>query len=360
MQTKKSQWFGLLLVTLLLMSLVSGCKAQATVSDVPTKTVVDCMNREVVIPKDPQRVACLYASTAHIMAMLDQEDKIVGIPNGIKRDVLMAYKRPDIESVSVPFRESAINVEELLATNTDLVLIRQSTAENKGEVEKLDKAGLPWVVVDYASIEDLKKAITLTGDIFNVQSKAEGYNDYVSDTLNLVSQRVSAIPDVSRVRVYHSVNEAARTDLKDDICTQISDTAGLINVSTQGGNLISDAEKTMTTLEQIYNWNPDAIIANDANTTNYILTDSKWTGLAAVKNQQVTTLPVGVTRWDHPGSIEPQMAALFMAKLFYPEQFSDIDLVQTTKDYYGKWFNLDLTDEDVTAILSGEGMRLSK
>jgi len=45
------------------------------------------------------------------------------------------------------------------------------------------------------------------------------------------------------------------------------------------------------------------------------------------------------------------MAALFIAKLYYPEQFSDIDLIQITQYYYKKYFDLDL---------SGEGMRLSK
>ncbi len=351
---------GCLLIIGLLLSTLTGCQTQNQTATVPTKTIVDCLGREVKIPADPQRVACLYASTAHILAMLGQEDKIVGIPNGIKRDVLMTYKRPDIGSVSVPFNDGAINIEELLATNTDLVLLRQSTAENAGEIEKLDKAGIPWVVIDYASLDDLQKAITVTGTVFNQQQRATDYNAALQQTLTLISQRVSSLPETARPRVYHAVNEAARTDLAGDLCSQITDAAGIINVSAQGGSLITDAEKTMTTLEQIYSWNPDAIIANDINTTKYMLSDPKWSGLKAVAEQKVTTLPVGVTRWGHPGSMEPHMAALFIAKTFYPELFADIDLTLTVKDHYQKWFALDLSDADVTAILSGEGMRLAK
>jgi len=91
-----------------------------------------------------------------------------------------------------------------------------------------------------------------------------------------------------------------------------------------------------------------------------MLSDPKWSGLKAVAEQKVTTLPVGVTRWGHPGSMEPHMAALFIATTFYPELFADIDLTQTVKDYYQQWFDLTLTDADVAAILSGEGMRLAK
>ncbi|MBC3888136.1 ABC transporter substrate-binding protein [Acetobacterium paludosum] len=360
MKKNKKTRFGLVMIFFMMTIFLSGCQAQAPISTVPTKTIVDCMDREVVIPEDPQRVACLYASTAHMVAMLGEADKIIGIPNGVKRDVLMSYKLPDIASLSVPFQDGTINIEELLTSKTDLVLIRQSTAENEGEIEKLDKAGIPWVVVDYSSLAGLKKAITVTGDIFDQKEKAAGYNAYVQEILDLVTERLSQIPETSRIRIYHAVNEAARTDLNGDLCTQITDVAGVINVSTQGGSLITDAEKTMTTLEQIYAWNPDAIIANDINATKYMLSDSKWSGLGAVVNQRVTTLPVGVTRWCHPGSMEPQMAALFIAKLFYPEQFMDIDLVQTTKEYYKKWFDLDLSDEDVSAVLSGAGMRLSK
>jgi iron complex transport system substrate-binding protein len=351
---------GIMFLLALVVLTLPGCQSQTTTSSVPTKTIVDCMDRQVVIPQEPKRVACLYASTAHMVAMLGEADKIVGIPNGVKRDVLMSAKIPDIDAIAVPFQDGAINIEELLATDTDLVLIRQSTAVNKGETEKLDKAGIPWVVVDYDSLESLKKAVAVTGDVFNRQERAAGYNAYLQQTLDLVASRVSPIPVTSRVRVYHAVNEAARTDLKGDLCSQITDVAGVINVSAEGGSLITDAEKTMTTLEQIYSWNPDAIIANDINATKYMLSDSKWSGLGAVVNQRVTTLPIGVTRWCHPGSMEPQMAALFIAMHFYPEQFTDIDLPQTVRDYYQQWFELDLTDENIAAILTGTGMRLSK
>lgn len=352
--------FGTLLLVGLLLSTLTGCQIQNQTTTVPTKTIVDCLNREVEIPADPQRVACLYASTAHIMTMLGQEAKIVGIPNGIKRDVLMSYKRPDIGSVSVPFNDGAINIEELLATNTDLVLLRKSTAENAGEIEKLDKAGIPWVVIDYDSLDDLQKAIAVTGTVFNQEQRAADYNAALQQTLTLISERVSSLPESARPRVYHAVNEAARTDLAGDLCSQITDAAGIINVSTQGGSLITDAEKTMTTLEQIYSWDPDAIIANDIIASNYMLSDPKWSGLRAVAEQRVTTLPVGVTRWGHPGSMEPHMAALFIAMTFYPELFADVDLTQTVKDHYQQWFELTLTDADVATILSGEGMRLAK
>ncbi|MGM9535104.1 MAG: hypothetical protein ACI3VR_07625, partial [Intestinibacter sp.] len=114
------------------------------------------------------------------------------------------------------------------------------------------------------------------------------------------------------------------------------------------------------TLEEIYKWNPDSIIANEDYVREYILTDEKWDGLECVRNKKVYTLPVGISRWAHPSSMENHMAALFLAELYYPEKFEDIDLNEYTKEFYQKFFDLDLDDEQAESILTGVGMRIEK
>jgi iron complex transport system substrate-binding protein len=54
------------------------------------------------------------------------------------------------------------------------------------------------------------------------------------------------------------------------------------------------------------------------------------------------------------------MAALFIAKLFYPDLFADIDMTEKTWSYYQEMFGLNLSDDDLASILSGNGMRISK
>lgn len=341
---------------------VSGCRGTGSVHNEnnPVKTIVDCNGRNVTIPENPERVACLYASTAHMMTMLGQENKIVGAPRGIKRDTLMLKKRPDIKNISVPFQDGSINIEELIKNKTEMVLLRRSTAASAGEIEKLDKAKIPYAVVDYTTIDELKQAIRVTGTVFNCSDKAEAYIAYCDRIITMVKNEISKIPDSDRIRVYHAVNEAARTDLEEDICSEIIEIAGGIDVSTGGGNLVTEEEKTMTTLEQIYSWNPEMFLVNEANTADYIRSDPKWTGLKAVQDQKVVNLPIGVTRWCHPGSMEPQMAILFIAKKLYPASFEDVNLSMITQTYYHDYFNLDLSEEEVLTILSGEGIRLPK
>lgn len=348
-----------LAVILLLTSvtMLTGCGDDVQSSG-KTRTVTDCMDRTVEIPDEPQRVACLYATAAHMMAMLDEGDKIVGCPNGVKSDVLMQMKYPDITETSTPHQEGSINAEELLEIDTDLALISYSLAESDGEVEKLDKMGIPYVVIDYTSIEELKKAVQVAGDVFNKEDKADAYLDFFDETLSMVDERLADVKKKDMPAVYHSVNEATRTDPEGTICSEIMERAKVEDISVSKG-LTAAGKNTYVTLEELYKWDPEAIIANEYSVTDYILSDSKWENLTAVKKKRVYTLPVGATRWCHPGSMEAHMGVLAVARMFYPEKFKDLDMEQYVADYYKDYFDLELDDETIGKILAGEGMRMS-
>lgn len=347
------------LLIFLMIFFVAGCKnAGNDRSNGAVKTITDCMGRTVEIPEDPQRIACLYATAAHMMAMLDEGDKIVGCPNGVKSDVLMQMKYPQITETATPHQEGAINVEELLNIKADLAMISYSLAESDGEMAKLDEMGIPYVVVDYTSIEELKKAVQVAGAVFNRNEQAERYLDFFDETMELVDQRLQDVTEEDMPEVYHSVNEATRTDPQGTICSEIMKRAKVEDISVSRG-MTSAGKNAYVTLEEIYRWNPDAMIANESSVTEYILTDSKWEGLTAVKEKKVYTLPVGATRWCHPGSMEAHMGVLAVASGFYPQKFEDMDLKQYTKDYYKNYFHLELDDETTEKILAGEGMRMS-
>lgn len=353
--TRKST--AILLLFIIMAVLAAGCGSSGG-SGGEVKTVTDCAGRTVEIPENPQRVACMYASTAHMMAMLDQGDKIIGTPNGVKTDVLMQMKYPEIAKTATPYQGGAINAEELLRIEADLVLVRRSTAENEGEIEKLDKLDIPYVVVDYINIEELKEAISVMGQVFGEEEKADAYLEHFERTIDLVQERLKGIDDGKKPEVFHSVNEAIRTDAAGDICCEIMELAGVKDLSAVK-EIKAGGDKTLVTLEEIYQWDPEYILANEYSVTDYILSDSKWKSLKAVKNKQVYTLPVGATRWCHPGSMEAHMGVLAIAKQFYPEEMKDIDLKEYIGDYYKTYFGLDLEDKVIDRIIKGEGMRIS-
>lgn len=354
------KWLALLLAVIMAVSILplSGCSSSESRQEVPMQTVTDMDGRQVDIPEDPQRVACIYSSAAHMMAMLGEADRIVAVPNGVKSDELMKMKIEGLAGLSVPMQDNDLNIEELMDIQADLVIVKKDQIITNGQEEKLDKAGIPWIVVDYLSMDELEQCITLMGEIFGDEEKADKYNQFAEDTIADVQERIGDADNKDRPRVYHSVNEAIRTDESGGICEEIMNAAGVTDISADK-DLAHDGNKTYATIEEIYNWDPEAIIANESSVTDYILSDAKWIGLNAVKKGKVYTLPVGATRWCHPGSMEAHMGVLAIAWRFYPEAFKDFDLKEYTKEYYSEYFDLDLSDEIIDNILAGKGMRRS-
>ncbi len=351
------------IVSILLLAaiLLSGCGAP-TPEVVPEtgRTVTDCSGRVVSLPSEVRSVACLYAYTGHLTVLLGCEERIDAVVKGLKRDLLMERKLENLEELPSPYYAGAINIEELATVSPDVIFLRVETLADSGEVEKLEELGIPYVFFDYVTMEDQLASIDLMGKCLGREERAEEYMDDYRATVELVEKRLATLAPQERKTVYHSVNEVVRTDIPGTLSYEVLNAAGCMNVVGSADELRLDGDKGMATVEQIYTWDPDVVLANEPEATRYFLQDGKFSGLRAVQEGQVYQLPVGISRWAHPGSIESPLAALYIAQLLYPERFADIDMEQEIHDFYQHWFSIELSDEDVALILNGEGMRTTR
>ena len=323
-------------------------------------TVTDCAGREVAVPDEVDSIACLYAYAGHVCVLLGCEDKISAVVQGLKRDHLMERKVEGLADIPSPYSKGAINIEELIAVGPDLVFLRKDILQDSGELEKLDGTGIPYLVVDYETVDDQVRSIEMMGESLGCTQRAKAYTDYYRSMLDMVRERVARVPESARKTVFHSINEAVRTDIPETLSYELLEAAGCKNVVSSASELSLDGDKGNATVEQIYVWDPDVVLVNEPSATEYFMTDAKFSGLRAVREGRVYQLPVGISRWAHPGSVESPIAALYIAKLLYPEQFEDIDMAEETKAFYERFFDIALSDEDVESILSGVGMRAAR
>lgn len=325
-----------------------------------TITVTDSIGRQVIIPAKVERVACLYAFSGHVVTMLGKSSTIVAVNDGLQRDVLLTEISPGIKKARVPTSSGAINIEELLNAKPDIAFISGDTAQNEGEVEKLRKIKLPYLVVDYGNIVEQKFAIRMIGQAVGAEDKALRYNAYYQSSMDSVQAKVKDISFEDRVKVYHSVNEATRTDVLGTLPADWTQIAGAVNVSVNERLKVIEGSKYIASIEQILLWNPQVILVNEAGVADYIRGNSQWSNIQAVKNGKVFQMPNGISRWGHPGSLETPLAILWSAKTLYPELFPDLDMKKIVKEFYMEFFNYPLTDDLVTRVLNGEGMRIPK
>lgn len=346
------------LLLFLCLSLVLTSCARSGPSTVGGVTVTDMTGREVAVPNNPQSICVLDAFAAPIVVMLGYGDRMPTTINAVYRNLLLQSICPALENATVVKTSGTMNAETILQKKTDLIIIGDDTYGSADEKAKLDTLDIPYLVVSYASMADQMAVVTLLGRALQNEAMAQKYVGYYQECIDRVDTGMSKVPQGEVIRLYHSVNEATRTDYAGTLGADWISLFRVVNVSLDTQlNLMED--KAYATLEQIYTWDPDVIIANESGVADYILTDSKWQGLRAVINKEVFQIPIGISRWGHPTSIETPLAILWLGDLLYPQQFT-ADIRAEMTGFYETFFNYSISDQEAEDIISGYGVRTPK
>ena len=324
-----------------------------------TKVLTDSLGRQVTAPEKVERIACMYAFTAHVTAMLGRADDIVAVSNGPQRDILLTNMFPSIRKALVPKYQGAINVEELARAKPDIVFVAADTGRNEAEAAKLDACGLTWIAVDFHTMDAQQQTITLIGNAIGAPKKARAYNQYYRTCIEQARNAVKSMPDNKRVKVYHATVEPTRTSPRESLSADCLQTAGVINVAVQDETRFIDGQHQVA-MEQILLWNPELILVNEPGAAAFIKKSPKWSAIAAVQQGKVYQMPIGISRWGHPGSLETPLAVLWTVKTVYPDKLTEVDMNREVRHFYKAFFNYDLSDDMIEHILSGKGMRLTK
>jgi len=359
---QKSTVFHLLLVAVFFsvpLSLPREANGQPGTAGRQSVSLTDCAGRSMRVPQKVERIACLYAFTGHVVTLLGRGEDIVAVSNGLKRDSLLLKINPAINKALVPKAQGAINIEELLKAKPDVVFVPGDVAGDKSEMDQLDKFQIPYLIIDYNSIETQQSAIELIGRAIGATKRAKDFIDYYRSCVDRVTRKIADIPENDRPRLYHSVNELLRTTIDKGLAIDWLKVAGCRNVAL-GLRQQLLADRNYTSLEQILLWNPEVILANEPRAVEEILHDARWAMLSAVKQQRVYCLPIGISRWGHPGSIETPLAILWTAAKLYPERFADMNMAAETQNFYQSFFNYTLPEETLQQVLSGKMERKPK
>lgn len=343
--------------TSVLILVILGLACSGTASAKPAVTETDGQGHILTLAQYPERIACLYAFTGHVTAMLGRGNDMVAIVKGLKKDKLLEKIVPQLSSLPVPSAGGIIHIESLIKTRPDIIFLKPETAGIDQEVQKLNDFGLPYFSASYSNMESQMTVVETMGRILDREKKASDFTRYYRQAIARVKERTDRIADADKLPVYHAINEAFRTDGPGTLEADWTGACNVLNVSVGKGLLEKKRNKRFAGMEQILMWNPEMIIANEAKTTQKILSDPQWAPIKAVQTGRVFTIPVGISRWGHPGGLETPLAILWTAKIAYPNLFNDLDLKIEVRQFYLRFFDLTLDDPTIERILSGKGMR---
>lgn len=330
---------------------------EADVNTESTQEVIDSLGRTVRVPANPEHIAALDAFSGNVCVLAGAGDKLMGAPGGVLSNELLCKLCPSLKDAA-KLAGNAVNVEELLAAGVDVVLVKSDLHNAHDEVSKLDKVGIPYVVVDYSTIEEQEQAIELVGQVCGpaASEKAFSIASYYRETVALVEDRAAQVSEDERKRVYHAVSDPLLTDGVGSLSADWVTRAGAIDVSATE-EAVNDAGDYTATLEQVYTWEPDVIVCSTAAACDSILADAQWQGMGAVEAGEVYNLPVSTSRWGQRGDPETFLGMLWLGKTLYPSLYEDIDLKDVVCSYYRDVVGLEIDDDTWDAILAGIGLR---
>lgn len=191
------------------------------------------------------------------------------------------------------------------------------------------------------------------GDSQIDMNRANEIIQYGRDVEAMVKERVASVADEDKPRVmiayYYDDAGGLRTSGHNFFGQYWIEVGGGINVAQD-----LDGSPSVN-MEQVYQWNPEAIFITNFSPRlpedfyNNTIPADDWSTVDAVQNGRVYKFPLGMYRWFPPSSDTP-LALMWMAKTLHPDLFADIDMEQMIRDYFTRFYNVEITEEDLQKI----------
>ena len=325
-----------------------------------TRTVVDDTGVEVEIPEKLDRIviSSILPLPSVYCFFRGSSEGLVGIhPSSMAaaENSYLTTVYPEITELDTSFVENGeINIEQLMKLEPDVVFY---SATNTDEREMYDNAGIKAIgfsttLSDYNCIETFANWVDLLGQIFGDSDRAQEVIEYGRSVEAQVLEKTATLSDEEKPKVLVLFNYGDGT-----ITTSGSNFFGEYWIEAAGGiNVAAELNgQPEINMEQIYAWNPDMIFITNFSSVlpedlyNNTIEGDDWSNVKAVQEGQVYKFPLGMYRWFPPSSDTP-LALMWLAKTIQPEVFADIDIDQEIKDYYVKYYNVELTDDDLQVI----------
>jgi iron complex transport system substrate-binding protein len=362
---KKSKMIVLILVILVVAAVATHVfLTPSTVETKGSKNVTDMIGRSLEIPASVNDVVATSPPMTTVLYMI-APDKLCGV-NFQWNDAELKYIPSQYANLPVVggwYGTQDGSYEQFIASEPDIVIesIDEGGDGDKSTVEeRQQKFGtLPVVAVkDTTNVEKINESITFMGEVVGAQDKASQLNDFNSKNLNTVKDKASKISDKKTV-YFASGSDGLQTFPSGSTHAQLIDIAGGDNVADQSdqGNTSSGIQ---VSIEQVIKWNPDVIITTEPDFYAKVYSDPNWAQISAVKNKEVYLSPQSPFKWfGRPVGANMIIGVPWTAKVIYPDQFKDLDMLSTTKEFYSNFYHYDLSDDQAKEILLGSGLKES-
>ena len=277
-------------------------------------TMTDAAGRQVVLPKKPERVVSLSPSYLGLIEAVD--GKIIGRATSKTGTIPESMK--SVAEVGFVYN---VNTESVVGLKPDLVLASKSQHEKL--IPLLESNKINVVEFDAKTYDEVKKTITMLGDIYGTADEAKAENAALDNQINEIIKKLPK--DKKKIVIMHATASSVTVEGSRSIAGCVSDILGFDNVA--AASLKGKSDKTPYSMESLVGQDPEVIFITSMGKAdeieNRLRADFKnnpaWNSLKAVREGHVYVLPENLFLIN-PGLQYPE-AVKFMAQQVYPEVF---------------------------------------
>lgn len=311
-------------------------------------TITDYRGREVTLPYPVERIVLLQHHAAWVIRLLEAENKVVGISKFIPEEG--GYSELSSKLIVGDFFHP--NYEKIVELRPQVVITFHPNPgwELVGEYErKLEPFGIKVIFLRFTQMRTSQ--IMTLARILGKEDKAKEFLAWRESKLNLIEEGLKGLKEEEKIQVYNE------PDFKGGWVTRPE-----ISMNFAGGKNIADelfppqAVKESIEIKVDPEWiiekDPEVVILADwpRHSTGYNIEDNIQAleqleefmqrpgmgKISAVKNHQVYVMNYKLT-----AGCKAWIGAIYMAKIFYPERFKDLNPENIHKEFYKKWLNMD-------------------
>ena len=333
----------------------------ATKNEAGSHIVTDHAGHEVEVPNKIEKIVIdqVPILSTYMAYNEGKAPYIVGYAGSLKQVIsgtVLKDMAPELlDATNTVQGQSDLNVEEIMKLKPDVIFYN---AKNQDRYEKLSKTGVPCIGFVTMGADTPADPINRYGewlklleDVFGEKGKMDDFLKAGDDIVKDVEERIAKVPDEKRPSGMILWKYQEGTPIVAGKGTFGDFWLKRLKVK----NVAEEAKGyAKVNVEQIYAWNPDVFYLDGPGLLNIKTEDVynnsvegfDFSNLKSVKDKRVYNSKLGMWNWLTPNPDAPLVLA-WLASETYPDAFKDYDLKKVIKDYYQKWYNYELSDEQI-------------
>jgi iron complex transport system substrate-binding protein len=312
---------------------------------------VDSAGRRVMLPDEITRIMPAGPASAVFVYVLVPA-KLIGWPAPLsraQRGLMPAkYARlPVVGQLGGPFPTAT--ADDVIRLHPDLIVgygrITRPTVALADRIQQ--QTHTPYILLD-GSIQQMPQMLRGLTPILGAGDHGLAVSSYAFHAIGALRGQLLITSPTNRPLVYYGRGpDGLETALPGSAEASMIEQGGVINVA---GALGRDG-LTRVTPQQIIDWNPQIIIAQERSFYNALLHSPQWRGLLAVSAKRVYLQPADPFGWiDDPPGVNRAVGMYWLSSLFYPDLYQQ-DLGGVAREFYQLYYGVQLSDRQLQALI---------